>query len=172
MQPPARSALALAQRSAVHLELRDSYMLDDPAFLAWQDGQRPDPADRSSWWGGWHDAVSQATARGVVVRRVRIVSEPLSDYVRYEYDTTFTNIAAGEQVRWLPRRQAKDLLVPGTDLWVFDEETVLFHHFTGDGQLAEDGREYVSDPALAKHCADAVETIWQRAVPHDEYRPA
>ncbi|MGA4842727.1 DUF6879 family protein [Streptomyces sp. G45] len=172
MQPPARSALAQAQRSAVHLELRDSYMLDDPEFIAWQEGHRLDPSDRDSWWGGWHDAVSQATARGVAVRRARIVSEPVSEYIRYEHDVTFTNIAAGEQVRWLPRRQAKDLLVPGTDLWVFDEETVLFHHFTGDGQLAEDGREYVTDPALAKQCGDAFEAIWRRAIPHDEYRPA
>ncbi|MFE6398921.1 DUF6879 family protein [Streptomyces alboflavus] len=172
MQPPARSALARAQRSAVHLELRDGYMLDDPGYIAWREGHRLDPADKGSWWGGWHDVVSQAVARGVVVRRARIVSEPISDYVRYEYDGTFANIAAGEDVRWLPRRRAKDLLVPGTDLWVFDEETVLFHYFTGDGQLAEDGREYVSDPALAKRCADAFEAVWQRAVPHDEYRPA
>ncbi|MEV6394872.1 DUF6879 family protein [Streptomyces sp. NPDC051907] len=171
MQPPARNALAQAQRTAVHLEMRDSYMLDDPEFIAWQQGKRLDPDDRVSWWGGWHDVVQEATARGVAVRRARIVSEPVSDYVRYEYDGTFTNIAAGEQVRWLSRRRTTDLALPGTDFWVFDDETVLFHHFTGDGQLAEDGREYVSLPVLAKLCGDAFESVWQRAVPHAEYRP-
>src|SRR5687768_1302394 len=120
-------------------------MLDDPEFIAWQQGKRLDPADRASWWGGWHDSVSDATARGVAVRRVRIASEPISDYIRYEYDLTFANVLAGEQVRWLPRRQTTGLLLPANDFWVFDNETVLFHHFTGDGQLAEDGREYVSD---------------------------
>lgn len=171
MQPPARNALAQAHRSAVHLELRDSYMLDDPEFIAWQQGKRLDLADRASWWGGWHDVVSDATARGVVIRRARVVSEPISDYIRYEYDGTFTNIAAGEQVRWLPRRQATGLLLPANDFWVFDGELVLVHHFTGDGQLAEDGREYVSDPALTKLFSEAFESVWQRAIPHEQYQP-
>lgn len=171
MQPPARHALARAQHSAVHLELRDSYMLDDPEFVAWQQGKRLDPADRSSWWGGWHDAVSEATARGVVVRRLRIVSEPISDYVRYEYDCTFTNIAAGELVRWLPRRQTTDLALPGTDFWLFDGGQALFHHFTGNGRLDQDGREYTDEPERVKLCAVAFEAAWQRAVPHEEYRP-
>ncbi|WP_329032276.1 hypothetical protein OIE71_04845 [Streptomyces sp. NBC_01725] len=171
MQPPAREALARAARSAVHLEQRDSYMLDDPGFIAWQAGARLDPADRASWWGPWHDHVRDATARGVTVRRARIVSEPVSDYVRYEHDLTLGNLAAGEEVRWLPRRRTTDLALPGTDFWVFDDETVLYHHFTGDGQLAEDGREYVTDPGRAKQAAEAFESVWLRAVPHAEYRP-
>ncbi|MFD9599424.1 DUF6879 family protein [Streptomyces sp. NPDC059970] len=172
MQPPAREALEQAQRSAVHLELRDSYTLDDPGFIAWQHGQRLDLADRSSWWGPWHDHVQAATARGVTIRRARIVSEPVTDYVRYEHDLTPTNLAAGEEVRWLPRRQTTDLALPGTDFWVFDDELVLFHHFAGDGKLAADGREYVTDLARAKVCAEAFDSVWRRAIPHTEYHPA
>ncbi|WP_323184624.1 DUF6879 family protein [Streptomyces virginiae] len=171
MQPPARNALAQARHSAVHLEMRDSYMRDDPEFIAWQNGKRIDLADRTSWWGGWHDAVNAANARGVVVRRARIVSEPISDYARYEYDCTFTNLAAGELVRWLPRRQTTDLALPGTDFWVFDGGQALFHHFTGDGQLDEDGREYTDDAAKVSLCTTAFEAVWQRAIPHEEYKP-
>ncbi len=150
----------------MHLELRDSYMLDDPEFIAWQSGRRLDPADRTSWWGGWHDAV-----RGVVVRRLRVVSEPISDYLRYEFDGTFTNVAAGELVRWLPRREAVGLAFPGMDCWVFDGALALFHHFAGNGQLDENGREYTDDRSLVKLCGDAFEAAWQRAIPHEEYRP-
>ncbi|MFJ8732203.1 DUF6879 family protein [Streptomyces bauhiniae] len=39
-------------------------------------------------------------------------------------------------MRWLPRRRTTDLAVPGTDFWVFDRTPALFHHFTGEGQLA------------------------------------
>ncbi|SER05264.1 hypothetical protein SAMN04487983_1010218 [Streptomyces sp. yr375] len=148
-----------------------SYMLDDPEFIAWRQGKRLDPADRPSWWGGWHDVVRDAVSRGVVVRRARVASEPISDFVRYEYDGTFTNIAAGEQVRWLPRRQTTDLALPGTDFWVFDGTQTLFHHFTGDGQLNEDGWEYTDDPVRVKPCIDAFEAVWQRATPHEAYRP-
>lgn len=144
-------------------------MLDDPAFIAWQSGHRLDINDPATWWGSWHDHVRDAVARGVTVRRARIVSEPLHPYALYEHDLTAGNLSAGEDVRWLPRRRAADILIPGTDFWVFDEETVLFHHFTGEGQLAPDGREYITDPALAKTLASAFEAVWERAVPHAEY---
>ena len=45
------------------------------------------------------------------MRRARVVSEPVTDYIRYEHDLTFANVAAGELVRWLPRRNAADIAV-------------------------------------------------------------
>ena len=85
---------------------------------------------------------------GGMVRRARVVSEPLTEYVRWEHDYAVTNIAAGEDVRWLPRRQAKDLAVPAVDFWVFDGELVLFHHFSGDGVLVE----YVASKVHLSDC--------------------
>lgn len=168
---PFIDALANAQHSAVHLEMRDAYMLDDPEFIAWQNGKRLDPADRESWWRPFLDVVSETIARGVVMRRARIVSEPISDYVRYEYDITFTNVAAGERVRWLPRRRATDLALPGNDFWLFDDSVVLVNHFTGDGQWSDPDMEVISDPDVAKLCGSAFEAVWERAIPHEEYRP-
>jgi hypothetical protein len=34
------------------------------------------------------------------------------------------------------------------------------------------GDELTDDPAIARACAGAFEAVWERAVPHDEYRPA
>ncbi|CAM5705929.1 hypothetical protein SANTM175S_08484 [Streptomyces antimycoticus] len=47
--------------------------------------------------GAWLDMVAEVVSRGVVMRRARIVSEPVSEYARYLYDGTFTNVAAGER---------------------------------------------------------------------------
>ncbi|MFF1795393.1 DUF6879 family protein [Kitasatospora sp. NBC_01246] len=171
MATAVREALAKARRSAVHLEMRDSYMRDDPAFISWQGGHREDPEDRESWWRPWLDVVAETTGRGVSMRRARVVSEPVSDYIQYEYDGTFTNIAAGEQVRWLPRSTARDLLLPALDCWVVDSETLILHHFSGDGQWAGSGMEVCTDPALVELYARAFESVWLRAVPHSEYRP-
>ncbi|CAL9444152.1 DUF6879 family protein [Streptomyces sp. NPDC050585] len=155
-----------ARRSAVHLEMRDGYMLDED-FRQWQAGTRFDPAER---WRSWFDLMRDTTGRGVVVRRARIVSEPVTEYIRYEYDVTAGhNIAAGEQVRWLPRRRASDLALPGNDFWLFDGEAVLFNHFAGNGDML--GEEYVTDPAVAELCATAFEAVWDRAVPHADYAP-
>ncbi|WP_440105894.1 DUF6879 family protein [Streptosporangium sp. H16] len=162
--------LRVCAHSALHLEMRDGYMLDDPGYHAWQAGHRINPDDRSSWWRPWLQNVVDATTRGVEVRRARIVSEPVSQYIRYEYDVTFPNVRAGEQVRWLPRRNATDLALPGNDFWLFDGETLLVSYFSGDGDKV--GAETFTDSDLVKFCVAAFEAVWKRAIPHDDYRPA
>lgn len=167
-EPLAYGLLRSAKRSAWHMELRDSYTPDDPDWLEWQAGRRFDPADR---WASWSGLVRQTVNRGVNVRRVRIVSEPITDYIQFEYDVTAAhNIAAGEQVRWLPRQTAAGVLVPCSDFWVFDSQVVLWNHFAGDGSWV--GEERSDDMALAKLCATSFESAWERAIPHSEYRPA
>ncbi|MGR3933243.1 DUF6879 family protein [Streptomyces sp. BRA346] len=157
------------ERSAVHLEMRDAYAVDyeESGFTAWRQGHRLNPDDRASWWRPWLDLVAGTAARGVVIRRARIVSEPVSEYIRFEHSGTFTNVAAGEQVRWLPRRRASDLALPGNDFWLYDDKLIRFNHFTGDGASA--GGEMVDEPAVVKLCSAAFEAVWERATPHDEY---
>jgi len=150
--------------------MRDCYMRSDPMFIAWQAGQRYDPADRDSWWDPWYGVTLEAAGRGVQIRRARIVSEPISEYIRYEHHLTFANVLCGEQVRWLPRRQATDLALPGNDFWLFDGNVVLVNHFTGEGESG--GRETDSDPDVVRLCASAFEAVWERAIPHESYTPA
>ena len=167
--PPFSELLAACTRSAVHLEMRDAYAVtnEEQQFEAWRNGFRHDPADQASWWRPWLDLIQEATGRGVVVRRARIVSEPVTEYIRFEHSGTFTNVAAGEQVRWLPRRRASGIALPGNDFWLFDNQLIRWNHFTGDGVSA--GQEISDDPAAAKLCADAFEEVWARAIPHDLY---
>ncbi|GAA0389186.1 hypothetical protein GCM10010357_07370 [Streptomyces luteireticuli] len=135
------------------MEMRDSYIRDDPAFIAWQEGRAEEAA---AAYQGWAELMRKATARGVVVRRARIVSEPVSDYIRFEYDVTEpVNLAGGEQVRRLPRHRASDLALPGNDFWIFDGERGNFDHFTGDGASA--GPEPIEAPRVVKVCANAFE---------------
>jgi hypothetical protein len=105
-------------------------------FTAWEASYRDDPADRSSWWRPWRDLVAGAGGRGVIIRRARIVSEPVSEYIRFAYDITHRNVAAGEEIRWLPRRRASDLALPGNDFWVFDDRVVLWSRFIGEGEIS------------------------------------
>ncbi|GAB1822741.1 DUF6879 family protein [Herbidospora sp. RD11066] len=168
MEPSFDELLASAKQSALHLEMRDGYMRDDPAFIAWQAGARIDPVD---YWPAWRRILGPAITRGVEVRRLRIVSEPVSDYIRFEYDITEgLNLAAGEQVRWLPRRRASDLAFPGNDFWVFDDTAVQWIHFNGDGVVV--AREVSEDPASVELCVSSFAAAWERATDHAEYRPA
>ncbi|MER5460748.1 DUF6879 family protein [Streptomyces sp. NPDC002668] len=170
-EPSFNDLMEAARHSAVHLEMRDVYAVGDEAgdFTEWQRTGLRDTDPESAYWRPWVDLISRAVARGVTVRRARVVSEPVTEYIRYEHSGTSVNVHAGEQVRWLPRRNASDLLLPGNDLWIFDGTTVLFNHFTGKGDWQESGMELLSEPAVAKQCADAFEAVWQRAVPHEQY---
>jgi hypothetical protein len=99
------------------------------------------------------------------------VSEPLSDYIRYEhYITDATNIAGGEDIRWLPRQSAPGLLVPLSDFWVFDDRLVRFWHFAGDGEFLE--HELTDDPDVVRTCAEAFERVWELGISHADYRLA
>ena len=168
--PSPADLLGSCSRVALHLEMRDGYDLSDPMLARWRSGHQADPADRESWWRPWLTVVSDAVERGVLVRRARIVSEPVSEYIRFEYDVTFTNVAAGEEIRWLPRRQTTDLALPGNDFWLFDDATLLVNHFAGDGSFT--GGELVTDPATVALCTSAFAAVWERGVSHERYRLA
>jgi len=167
--PPFADLLAECRSSAIHLEMRDVYGVadEDEDFSAWRTGRRHSPETRSEWWNSFHDSVSQAVARGVSIRRARIVSEPVTEYIRYEHSCTFQNVLAGEQVRWLPRRQASDLLIPGNDFWIFDDALIRFGLFSGDGAFVE--HVLSSDPDVIKNVTGAFEGVWERAIPHEQY---
>ncbi|WP_338496664.1 DUF6879 family protein [Streptomyces sp. SJL17-4] len=164
--PSFAELLGRCERSAVHLEMRDSYASTD-RFEAWKRGERIVWDDRASWWHPYDQLITDTVARGVSIRRARIVSEPVTEYIRWEHYVTHANVTAGEDIRWLPRRRATDIGLPGNDFWLFDGELLRVHHFSGDGAVVED--EITDDPATVKLCASAFETVWDRAVPHHLY---
>ncbi|UCM87515.1 DUF6879 family protein [Streptomyces marincola] len=166
--PPIAELLDATQHSAVHLETRDVYAVDpENAELAvWRrTGRRSGPD--SEYWRPWVQLIRCTVARGVAVRRARIVSEPTTEYIRFEHAGTAVNVSAGEEVRWLPRKRTSDLLLPGNDFWLFDGRLLRIGHFSGDGYLA--GHEVIRDSNVAGMCAKAFEAVWVRATPHDQY---
>jgi len=168
-----RQVLTTASSTAFHLEQRDVYALgpgQHVSFEAFVAGRAPDVDPDGPFWGGWVKAVEEATGRGVEFRRLRIISEPLSDYIRWEHAITVVNVAAGEQVRWLPRRSCVDLAVVPVDFWVVDGASVLFGHFSGNGEST--GHELRTEPDIAQLVSSAFEAAWERATPHELYIPA
>ncbi|SFL82960.1 hypothetical protein SAMN05192584_12854 [Streptomyces pini] len=148
--------------------MRDAYSVASEAddFAEWQASGRITPASVERR-RPWLDLVRETVRRGVVVRRARIVSVPVSEYIRYEHAGTHLNVGAGESVRWLPRREAATLALPGADFWLLDDRLVRFGHFAGDGSSA--GHELRDEQEVIKLCADAFEAVWERATPHAEF---
>lgn len=167
-KPTFADLLAACATSAVHLEMHDQHLTTDPRYLAWKEG-RPQPQTQGG--RAYRELIRAAVGRGVQVLRARIVSEPSSDYVRWEYSLTADhNIAAGERVRWLPRAWASTLALPGNPYWLFDERLVRFSLFSGDGDVV--GHQFTEDSAVVDLCATAFRTVWDLAIDHEAYQPS
>ena len=163
--PTLDELLSGAVRRVLHLEMRDHYE-GSPAFAAWLAG---DPIDYSAMYGPWLALVGPLVARGVDFRRARVVSEPVSSYVRFEYDVTaHANLAAGERVRWLPRGRASEVCLPGNDFWLVDD-ALLFSLFSGEGVRVG---TVAGGPEALAFAVQAFEAVWALGTDHAEYRPA
>jgi hypothetical protein len=163
-----RKLLAASRVDVMHLEMRDVYATDieKDRFAKWIRGEPLDPESEAEWWAPWFELMAGMQAS---LRRLRIVSEPVTDYIRFEYLDAAKLVESGEDVRWLPRRRASTLLLPGNDFWLYDHETVVFSHFSGDGHVLD--REMTTDSAVVQTCATAFENAWRLAIPHDKYTP-
>lgn len=165
-EPSFEDLLAGTVRSVRHLEARDTYDATDPAYLRWKE-----TGDTFYDWDSWISLVGAATARDVSFRRLRIVSEPLSDYIRWEHAISYGNIQAGEQLRWLPRHLCYDLPHPAADFFLWDARLLAYNFTAGDG--TDTGRmEYVADPRHITPVLGMFEMLWERGIPHEDYKPA
>jgi hypothetical protein len=152
------------QDAAFRLEQRERYR--DPEehepfrrFLAGE----PD----YSWNHEWEVMMRQRTAGGERMTRVRVVSEPHDGYAQFLLDLARINVAAGEDIRYLPRDQARGLDVPGYDFWLIDSARVGILQFGEEDDLL--GAEVHDDPALVmRHCRYR-DVALDQAIPFAEY---
>lgn len=167
-----RQLLTTFQREAVHLEMRDVYAteIERDRFQTWLRGEPLDPEAETEWWRPWFEPMKRNNEAGRALRGLRIVSEPVTDYIRFEWLDATQLVRAGEDVRWLPRRNASKLVLPGNDFWMFDRETVVFTHFSGNGHVLD--HEMTTDPEILVACAAAFQNAWRIAIPHSEYTPS
>lgn len=155
------------KREALHLEMRDSYGTEAelPHLAQWAAGE----PDDLGWLKPWCALVREATAAGKAFRRARVVSEPLSDYQRWAYSTAGVMVDAGEDIRWVPRSLVSELMFPGNDFWLFDDELLVFLVFAGNGLVTD--RPAATDRGLIARCRASFEAAWALSIPHREYVP-
>lgn len=114
------------------LETLDSYGVssEDEDFRRYLNGQ-------SGPTSTWPDVVRSEVARGLTTYRVHVVRSPLSDYLRYEFEWSYTaNVAAGEQIRIIDTaEQHKPDAVPSQDFWLIGDEHLLLMHYNPDGSF-------------------------------------
>lgn len=146
--------------TAFRLEVRESYYEQEQVAQFLSGG----PVD-ISYMHTWFAQIVKLRVAGKRIERVRVVSQPHSDYTRYGLWLCRYNLQAGEDIRYLERSQATGLA--DHDYWLFDSSRLYVVRFTEDDQLL--GAEPVEDPAHIIQANAWRDVAWHHAVPYDQY---
>lgn len=137
------------QHTAFRLEVRDNYADAEEAVHVrrFRNGE----PDDDSWMEDWLGMILRRTLEGQHIERVRVVSEPWSDYTRFGLRLSRLNTAAGEDIRYMERSRADELGLPKYDYWLIDAHKMcILRHDEHDVLL---GAEVITDPAtVVEHC--------------------
>ena len=157
------------EHTAFRLETQDTYLVksDQKRFQDWLAGEAETNADDGKEVSEWHALVRAAVQVGKLVKRVRVVSEPHTDYTRWLLRRCRHNIMAGEDIRYLPRSQADGLALPHEDYWLIDSSYALVLHFDGAGILQR--FELDEDPASIVRRNYWRDVAWHHATTWKEY---
>jgi hypothetical protein len=144
-------------------ECQGDYSIDAAALQRWRDGLPPDMSRKEPWLR----SIREIVADGKTFDRVRMLTEPITEYLRWLIEQTQSNVDAGEDIRWVQQSVAAELGMPDYDFYLFDDARVAIMRFGEDKLLAE--LEVVDDPDIVARHRVFRDAIWQRAVPHIEY---
>lgn len=151
--------------SAFRLELRQVYTMpgEQDELARFRAGEKPP----QGYHYAWLDTVAEARRQGKTMRRVRVVTRPLTDYTEYEFSWGFAwNVAAGEDIRILDLNDQDGPTLPDHDFWLFDEAMVVKMLYRPDG--TQIGRELVADPDLSAYLGWR-DAAWVAAIPFRDY---
>lgn len=157
-----RGELVFGQPGEVRkLELRDHYEIDRKLIDAWRADDREFLERRRV---ANQDDIEGLKAKGINYRRVRVVSEPLSEYQRMAVEIANPT----EQLRWLPRPEAASIALPVNDCLIRDD-LVVFNLLGGNNESV--GMQLSTDPDVVKLCVETFEQAWSIGRPNGTYAP-
>ncbi|MEU3463795.1 DUF6879 family protein [Streptomyces sp. NPDC006733] len=114
----------------------------------------------------WLVTMRELTAQGKRVERVRVLDVPPTDYQRWLLEDVADSVAAGEDIRYLPRDKADGLGFPMRDFWLFDSKVIGQFSFDGDRSLGMHLTQDTEQVLLGCQIRDAA---WHFARPAREF---
>lgn len=109
----------------------------------------------------WRANVREQTGQGKRFERVRLVDDPPTQGQRFLLASGLGNVAAGEDIRNLPRATAEQLGLPDGDFWLFDSTTLV--RFVFDENDVTLGVIVSQDPAEVLAACQARDAAWHHA---------
>lgn len=120
------------EQEAWRLETLPQYLVPQEAeeFAAFREGRPLPPYTASSYT----ERVSRQRAEGKYHGRVHIVTQPLSDYLRFEFRYYAVHVRAGDDIRVLDVTNRPNPLAGVQDFWMFDRAEVVLMNYEDDGR--------------------------------------
>lgn len=156
------------RRSSWRWECQGYYAVDAAEVDAWLAGE---PSSSSFEDEAWLDYIRGLRDRGIPFQRLRMLTNPVTDYLRWMLTAIDRNVEAGEDVRWIHEAAALDLgAAPAYDYYLFDDGTpharVAIFEFDDDKHLL--GVTVDDDPAVVAEHRRWRDKVWPHATPHAE----
>lgn len=123
------------ERTAFRLETLPEYNVPQEAEMlaAFKLGEPTSLPDDHPWLV----KVRRQVRSGKLMRRVRMVSHPLSDYLRMEMSWYPKSVEAGEDIRIANLDDQPELTACNQDFWLFDESVVVTLHYDAEGRFLD-----------------------------------
>lgn len=157
---------SLLRESAFRFEQLNDYAVgpENEPFRRFLAGE-PQDAD---WHKPWQDFVRNSLREGKTMARVHVVTEPLTDYLRFEVTCGYPlSVEAGEDVRIIRRPVRLPVALPGHDFWIFNDNDVVIMDYDEDGRFH--GGDTVSGPGEIAYYRRIRDVTMQHSMPLDDY---
>ncbi|RZQ59853.1 DUF6879 family protein [Amycolatopsis suaedae] len=141
----------------------DYSAIDADLMRRWRAGLGRDPAADQPWI----DYVQDLVQRGIPFQRVRLLTDPITEYLRCQLDVSYMNVDAGEDIRWVEQHAAARLGMPAYDYYLIDDARVAVLVF-GDNGLLAGLRTSTAGEVISQHRRWR-DVIWPHAVPHRQF---
>ncbi|MGH8907095.1 MAG: DUF6879 family protein [Egibacteraceae bacterium] len=154
--------LRFFSRSAFRLETLLVYRDDDeqPLFDHWRATGEivVDTADEE-----WQRMIAGHLTAGRTMRRVHLVRQPLTDYLRWEFGS---QLEFGEDIRVVDLAEHPELADHPGDYWLFDDRIGVAMRYDADGRLLR--CEPIGDSDIDR-CRDWRDLTWQAGTPLGDF---
>src|SRR6267154_3437167 len=151
------------KHEAFRLETLDQYLVvpEEREFKRFLNGE-PLPEVQNK---PWCDQIRNNISQGKRMRRVHVLTLPLTPYLRFEIDWGYIfSLAAGEEIFILNRNQLSDFsLIQDGDFWLFDDNILIRMLFDDTGKQL--GRERDNDPEAISNCRAIRDRLLPLATP-------
>lgn len=152
--------------SAFRLETLDHYSVPDEAdeYRRFISGEWLPKSTGEEWC----QLVGENVQLGRVMERVRVISNPLTSYMKFEIDWRYVySSAAGERISLLEKSKIPKGLSGIDDYWLFDESVVIWMRYGTNGHFLRAEKE--TDLEVISRCQQTRTSLLSMATPMRQY---